>query len=120
MKNTFYILLVIHVILVLAIGIWLLAMGRFETKVIPRGFISLSWLTLILSLGMMQINLMQHRDDSDVYLLSPYKYGAKTLVFLILIAIAIKNYRKPKVSQREWQAMIALMAIDLIITGVWV
>jgi hypothetical protein len=119
MKATYYSLVIIHVLLVFAVAIWLLAMGRSEHKVIPKGFISLNLITLLLSLAMMQVNLMQHRDDSTIELLSPYKYIAKTIVYLVLIGIAFKNYKKPTLPNRAWQAMLGLMAIDLVITGVW-
>ena len=119
MKNIYLALLVVHVLLVFAIGIWLLAQGRFEQKKIPKGFLSLTIITLILSLAMMQVNLMHHEDDSSIALLDPYKYIAKTAVFVVLIGITFKNYKKPVLSQRAWQAMVALMALDLVITGVW-
>lgn len=119
MKNIYLALLVVHVLLVFAIGIWLLAQGRFEQKKIPKGFLSLTIITLILSLAMMQVNLMQYEDDSSIALLDPYKYGVKTAVFVLFLAITFKHYKKPVLSQRMWQALVALMALDLVITGVW-
>lgn len=119
MKSTYLALLVIHVLLVFAVGIWIVAQGRFEQKKIPKGFISLSLITLVLSLAMMQVNMMRHQDDSSIALLDPYKYGVKTVVFVALIAIAIKYYKKPPLPQRMWQVMVGLMALDLVITGVW-
>lgn len=119
MKTIYMALLIIHVLLVFAVGIWLLAEGRFETRKIPKGFLSLSIVTLILSIAMMQINLMQHEDDPGIELLSPYKYGVKTAVFLVFIAIVFKYYKKPAISKRVWQVLIALMALDLLITGLW-
>lgn len=119
MKTTYTALLVIHIILVFAVGAWLLSLGRTEIKKIPKGFLSLNLLTLVLSLAMMQVNLMQHDEDSTVTLLDPYKYGVKTAVFLVLIIITIRYYKKPAISQKVWQSLIALMAIDLLITGVW-
>lgn len=119
MRTLYFTLIIIHIVLVFAIGIWLLALGRSEPKKIPRGFLPLTLFTMVLSLAMMQINLMQHNADSAVELLSPYKYGVKTLAFAVIIAIAFKYYKKPFISKRTWQAMIGLMAFDLIITGVW-
>jgi len=119
MKTTYLALVIIHVVLVFAVGIWLLAQGRYEQKKIPKGFLSLTLITLILSVALMQVNLMQHEDDPSIALLDPYKYIAKTVVFAVLIGITIKYYKKPVLSQRMWQAMVALMAIDLVITGVW-
>jgi hypothetical protein len=120
MKITYYSLLVIHVLLVFGVGLWLLSMGRNEIKKIPKGFLSLTLLTMVLSLAMMQINLMHHNQDASVDLLSPYKYLLKTAVFAILIGVVIKNYKKASISQRAWLFMIALMGFDLIITGVWI
>lgn len=119
MKLTYQVLLIVHVLLVFAVAIWLMAQGREDVKRIPKGFISLTFATMALSLAMMQINLMQHNADSEIDLLNPFKYGVKTAVFALVIAIAIKNYKKPAISQKAWQAMIALMALDLIITGAW-
>lgn len=119
MNSIFDVLLVVHVLLVFAIGLWLMAMGRDEMKSIPKGFLSLAIVTMVLSIAMMQINLMQHNENPDVYLLSPYKYGVKTIVFAILIGIVIKNYKKPFITRKTWLTLIALMALDLVITGVW-
>jgi hypothetical protein len=119
MKMTYGVLLIVHVLLVFLITVWLLAQGRDEIKKIPKGFISLNVLTLVLSLAMMQINMMQHNEDPTVELLDPYKYGVKTIAFVLLIGIAFKYYKRPAISQRVWQAMIGLMTFDLIITGVW-
>jgi hypothetical protein len=119
MTTTYLVLLVIHILLVFAVGLWLLAMGGNEIKKIPKGFLSLTIVTMILSLAMMQVNLMQHNKDSNIYLLDPYKYGVKTAVFAVLIAIVFKYYKKPSISQKVWQLMIALMAFDLLITGLW-
>ena len=119
METIYTVLLIAHILLVFLIGVWLFAQGRDEIKKIPRGFISLSLLTLFLSLVMMQINMIQHNQDMTVELLSPYKYGVKTVGFAILIVIALRYYKKPSITQRVWQTMIALMAFDLIITGVW-
>lgn len=119
METIYLALLIIHVLLVFAVGIWLLAEGRFETKKIPKGFLPLSVVTLLLSIAMMQINLMQHQEDSAIELLSPYKYSVKTVVFVVFIAIVIRYYKKPAISKRVWQLLIALMALDLLITGLW-
>jgi len=119
MKTTYNILLISHILLVFLIGLWLFAQGRHEIKKIPKGFISLCLLTLFLSLVMMQLNMMQHSDDPTIELLNPYKYGVKTAAFGALIVIAMTHYKKPAISQRIWQVLIALMAFDLIISGVW-
>lgn len=119
MKNTYHILLIIHVVLVFAVAIWLLIQGQNAVKKIPAGFLSLTLVTLVLSIAMMQINLMQHNQDPTIQLLSPYKYGVKTAAFVVFIAITFKYYRKPSISQKVWLALVALMAFDLVISGVW-
>lgn len=119
MKTTYQLLVILHVVLVVAITVWLLAQGRDEVKKIPKGFLLLNLFTLVSSLAMMQINLMQHNDNPTIELLNPYKYGVKTASYVVLIGIVIKYYKKPSISNRVWQAMIALMAFDLVITGVW-
>ena len=119
MQTTYNILVILHIILVFLIGLWLFAQGRDEVKRIPRGFISLCLLTLFSSLVMMQINMMQHEDNASIELLDPYKYGVKTAAFAVLIGIAFKGYKKPTISRKSWQAMIAIMAFDLIVSGVW-
>jgi hypothetical protein len=119
MKTAYSLLVIIHIILVLLITFWLLSQGKYEVKKIPQGFISLNLLTLVLSLAMMQLNLMEHNNDPTIQLLDPYKYGVKTAAFLVLIGIAIRGYKKPAIRKKAWQGMIAVMAFDLIITGVW-
>jgi glucan phosphoethanolaminetransferase (alkaline phosphatase superfamily) len=74
---------------------------------------------MVLSVALMQINLMQHNDDPATELLNPFKYILKTIVFALLIVIAVKNRKEPYITKRAWQSMIALMAIDLVISGVW-
>lgn len=118
MRATYYSLLIIHVLLVVLVALWLLALGRNEVKSIPKGFLSLTLVTMALSLAMMQINLLQHNHDATVYLLNPYKYLAKTAVFAVLIGVVVRNYKKPSITQKAWLFMIALMALDLIITGI--
>lgn len=119
MKATYQALLIIHVLLVFAVSIWLLALGRDEIKKIPKWFTSLTLVTMALSLAMMLVNLLQHNQDETVYLLSPYKYIAKTIIFAVVVILAVKNSKKASISQGVWKAMIALMAIDFVITGVW-
>jgi hypothetical protein len=119
MKTTYNALLIIHVLLVFVVALWLLALGRNDVKKIPKGFLSLTLVTMVLSLAMMQVNLMQHNEDASVWLLSPYKYGVKTAVFAALIVVVARNYKKPSITQKAWLSMIALMALDLVITGVW-
>ena len=119
MKTTYQLLLILHIVFIFAITVWLLAQGRDDVKRIPRGFLLLNLFTLVSSLAMMQINLMQHDENPTVELLNPYKYGVKTAAFVVLIGIVIRYYKKPSISKRVWQVMIALMAFDLIVTGVW-
>ena len=119
MKTTYFALLILHVLLVFAIAIWLLAWGRDEVKRIPKWFTSLTVVTMILSLALILLNLLQHNEDTSIDLLNPSKYATKTLVFAVLLLIAVKNYKKSIISQRVWLAMIGLMAVDLVITGVW-